>query len=643
MEVASVEKMTFPLPDKPSIAVLPFTNISEDPKQEYFADGMAEDLITDLSKISGLFVIARNSAFTYKGKPVNVDQISRELGVRYVLEGSVRKADDRVRINAQLIDATTGGHLWAERYDGKLGDIFALQDKVTQKIVAALAVKLTPGEEEQITRKGTDNIAAYDAFLQGWQHYRRITRDDLAKAVTYLKKAIELDPNYGRAHAALAGAYWLSYRRGWSWKMDWPYEVKSRIFLLAHEHLEKALKKSPTSLAHQVASWMLVHEPLYDEAIAEAESAIALNPNDVDNLFAMARALIFAGRADEGADYVKKAMRLDPHYPAEYLSFLGLAQFCMGQLEEAASTLERAHKRNPELEVYPLVVTYAHLGREEEATDILAEHLEEMWQGRKILWGHHVREVLTFYPFKSETHTDRFADGLRKAGLTMRTAMEAFPMDQHFASAYELMAYSHLSNVWLGLSTSPDQSVEMAAKLAQKAIAIEESRAEVHGLLGLTYLMKREYKKAISEGKRAVALDPNNPEALGQFAWILRFAGRPDEAIELHKKAIRLNPWPRSWQFSGLGMAYWMTGQYKEAISPFMIALDQWPENKFACMGLAAAYTYLGREEDARAAAAKVLKLDPNFSLKYYATMFPFKNQNDREQLINALHKAGLK
>jgi TolB-like protein/class 3 adenylate cyclase len=325
MEVASVEKMAFPLPDKPSIAVLPFTNISEDPKQDYFADGMTEDLITDLSKISGLFVIARNSVFNYKGKPVKPRQVSRELGVRYVLEGSVRKADDRVRINAQLIDATTGGHLWAERYDGKLVDIFALQDKVTQKIVAALAVKLTAGEQELVARKDTGTIEAYDAFLQGWQHYRRITRDDLAKAVTYLKKAIELDPNYGRAHAALAGAYWLSYRRGWSWKMDWPYEVKSRVPLLAHEHLEKALK-SPTSLAHQVASWMLVHEPLHDEAIAEAERAIALNPNDVDNLFAMARALIFGGRAEEGADYVKKALRLDPHYPAEYLSFLGSPQ-----------------------------------------------------------------------------------------------------------------------------------------------------------------------------------------------------------------------------------------------------------------------------------------------------------------------------
>jgi tetratricopeptide (TPR) repeat protein len=216
-------------------------------------------------------------------------------------------------------------------------------------------------------------------------------------------------------------------------------------------------------------------------------------------------------------------------------------------------------------------------------------------------------------------------------------------MDQHFASACEFMAYAQLSNVWLGLSTSADQSVEMAAKLAQKAIAIEEPRAELQGLLGLAYLMRREYERAISEGERAVALDPNNPEALGQFAWILRFAGRPDEAITLHKKAIRLNPWPWSWQFSGLGMAYWMTGQHKEAISAFRRALDQWPKNKFAYMGLAATYTYLGREEDAGAAAAKVLKLDPNFSLDHYAKILPFKNPDDRDQLINALRKAGLK
>jgi adenylate cyclase len=645
IEPASVEKMAYPLPDKPSIAVLPFVNMSGDPEQEYFSDGMTEDLITDLSKISGVFVIARNSVFAYKGKLVKPQLISRELGIRYVLEGSVRKADDRVRITAQLIDATTGGHLWAERYDGKLGDIFTLQDKVTQKIVTALAVKLIAGEEKQITRRGTDNIAAYDAFLQGWQHYRRITRDDLAKAVTHLNKAIELDPTYGRAHAALAGAYWLSYRRGWSWEMDWPYEVKLKVPLLAHEHLEKALK-SPTSLAHQVASWMLVHEPLHEEAIAEAERAIALNPNDVDNLFAMARALIFGGRPAEGTGYVKKAMRLDPHYPAQYLSFLGLAQFCMEQLEEAAITLERAHKRNPELEAYPIVATYAHLGREEEAADMLAKYWITTWEERKdTLRGISptVRWVLTYYPFKNQADMDRFVDGLRKAGVPLERATYTFVLDPYCKLAYELMAYAHLRHVWFGWSKSPGRSLELAQRLAQKAVALDESSPEAHAVLGLTYLMRREHEKAIAEGERAVALGPNNTNALLQLAWTLWHTGRPEEAIALEKKAIGLHPWGESAHFHNLGMAYFTARRYEEAISAFRKALEKEPKNQFAYMGLAAAYTFLGHGEKANASAAKVLDLNPNFSLDHYAKILPFKKPDDRNQFINALRKAGLK
>ena len=216
VEVASKEKMAFPLPDKPSIAVLPFVNLSGDPEQEYFSDGITEDLITDLSKVSGIFVIARNSTFAYKGKPVKIRQVAEELGVRYVLEGSVRKADKQVRINAQLIDATSGHHLWADRYDGRMGNIFSLQDKITQKIVSALAVKLTSTEQEQVSRKDTDNIEAYDAFLQGWEHYLRSTEKDLGKAVSFFKRAIELDTNYGQAYAALALTYYKVEKRNWA-------------------------------------------------------------------------------------------------------------------------------------------------------------------------------------------------------------------------------------------------------------------------------------------------------------------------------------------------------------------------------------------------------------------------------------------
>jgi TolB-like protein len=216
-EVASVEKMAEPLPDKPSIAVLPFVNMSADPEQEYFSDGITEDLITDLSKITALFVIGRNSTFAYKGKSVNTRQVAEELGVRYVLEGSVRKAGGQVRINAQLIDATTAGHLWAERYDGELSDVFALQDEITGKIVTALAVELTASEQEQVAKKETESITAYDSFLKARAHYLRRTPEDFAKALSHFENTIESDPNYRRAYFFMALIYSKASKLGKRW------------------------------------------------------------------------------------------------------------------------------------------------------------------------------------------------------------------------------------------------------------------------------------------------------------------------------------------------------------------------------------------------------------------------------------------
>ncbi len=411
VEPASVEKMAFPLPDKPSIAVLPFVNMSDDPKQEYFADGMTDDLITDLSKISGLFVIARNSTFQYKGKAVDVKKVSRDLGIRYVLEGSVRKVADRIRINAQLIDATTGGHLWAERYDGNLGDVFSLQDKITRKIVIALAVKLTQSEEDQVARKDTIKVSAYDAFLQGWAHYVRLTPDDLAKAVHYFEKAIELDSNYGRAYAALAATYWESYNRFWheSLNMQW-YETLDR----AEEYIQGAMKKNPTSLAHNVTSKLLIARHKHDEAIAETELALALDPNDVNSYIAMAYALIYGGKPKEAVDYIERALRIDPEYPAYYLFVLGLAHFGMEQFEKAASLFEKTLERNPEnfVALIPLAATYAHLSRKKEARDaikrlnefvpIVTLSLIQKWP----LWQ-----------YKNYVDQDRLMRGLEEAGM----------------------------------------------------------------------------------------------------------------------------------------------------------------------------------------------------------------------------------
>ena len=411
IESTSTEEMAFPLPDKPSIAVLPFVNISGDAEQDYFVDGMVDDLITDLSKISGLFVIARNSVFTYKGKAAKVDQIARDLGVRYILEGSVRRVENQVRINAQLIDATTGGHMWAERYDGKMDDVFSLQDEITQKIVAVLAVKLTTIEESQIVRKETDSVAAYDAFLEGWAHYVRFRPDHFAKAIRYFKKAIDLDPNYGRAYAALASVYAESRLRLWSDGLRLDGQAWTEPGIRAQIYLRKAMEYQ-TPLAYQVASSFSIHRRLYDKALSEAERSIALDPNDPNSYLAMAKILIYTGRLVEAKSYLKKAMRLDPQYPAYYLFFLGLAQFGMDQYEEALVSMERALERNPEnfIALIPLAAAYAHLDRQEEAESAIKKLIEtEPFMTLPI--------VETIFKYRSPYDEKRLMDGLEKAGL----------------------------------------------------------------------------------------------------------------------------------------------------------------------------------------------------------------------------------
>jgi TolB-like protein/class 3 adenylate cyclase len=369
VELASVEHMAFPLPDKPSIAVLPFNNLSDDQSQDYFTDGMTEDLITDLSKISGLFVISRNSSFSYKGQRVKVRQVAEELGVRYVLEGSVRRAGEEVRINAQLIDATTGGHLWAERYDGTLEDIFDLQDKVTAQIVAALKVSLTGEEVAEQERHQTENAVAHDAYLQGWALYKLGSLEDFKRALPFLKSAVELDSDYAQAHAALAALYLDILERGWAFDLNMP---SSRAEEFANKHLEVALQR-PTPLAYAVSARMMLSYGLADLALAEAEQAVALDGNDAAALAGLADVLIRTDRPAEALESIERALRLDPHHPPDYLVTLGGALFGLERFEEALSAFERAIQRIPD-NVVPRIyraAALAFLGRIEEADDAI--------------------------------------------------------------------------------------------------------------------------------------------------------------------------------------------------------------------------------------------------------------------------------
>jgi TolB-like protein/predicted Zn-dependent protease len=478
------------LPEKPSIAVLPFNNLSGDPEQEYFSDGITDDLITDLSKISGLLVISRNSTFTYKGKPVKVQQVAEDLGVRYVLEGSVRKVGEKVRINAQLVDATTGHHLWAERFDGTFGDIFALQDRFTQKIVAALEVKLTAEDESLLASRGTDNVEAYDYYLRGLELQQRNTRDDLAKAVEHLEKAIELDPDFSRAHAQLASAYHHVVSRRWEVDMGWT-DARS----LGRKHLQIAME-NPTPLALRTSARFRVFRRQYEEAIAETEQAIALDPNDADSHFRMGYVLIFAGRSAEAIDSFKRAMRLNPHYPGWYIQFLGVAQYCLERFEKAATLEERALKVDPNTSVWWLAAAYSQLGREEEAADVLVKYIEK--RGWHLP---HVESTFRYWPFKNQGDLDRFAEGLVKAGLPR-------PINPVYRRKYS-----------------------EAIAQAESALAAAPNNAEANRMMAESLIFAGRSSEALDFIKKAISLEPDN-------YWYLDTLGLGQFCLEKYEEAL---------------------------------------------------------------------------------------------------------
>jgi adenylate cyclase len=406
VEPASLERMAFPLPEKPSIAVLAFDNLSGDPEQGYFADGITDNIITELARFRNLFVVARNSSFTYKGKAVKVQQVAEDLGVQYVLEGSVQRSKERIRINVQLIDAITGRHLWAERYDKELNDLFAVQDEVTQQIVATLANesgRLAKAWQERTARKGTESLNAYELDLRGWAAIGPWTKEAFASAEMLLEEAISADPEYARPYANLALILvWQVY----AGLRENPDESITRARDLAKEAIAR---DDAESWGHWALGAVYLKQGLHDQAVAEYERALELNPNDADVLVESAWPLAWSGRPEEGIENAKTAMRLNPRYADWYLWALGVAYFEGRRYEEAIATLESMNNRILKSRLY-LAAAYAQAGRQTEARAEVEDILERDPDSSIARWGH-------VQPYKFTADLEHYIDGLRKAGL----------------------------------------------------------------------------------------------------------------------------------------------------------------------------------------------------------------------------------
>ena len=551
-QLLNPNSQALPLPDKPSIVVLPFDNMSKDPEQEYFSDGITEDITTDLSKIASLFVISRNSAFTYKGKAVKVQAISREMGVRYVLEGSVRRTADHVRITAQLIDATNDHHLWAERYDRPLKDIFALQDEIVQKIVTTLKLQLTLMEQGYIVRKTTDNVEAYDSLLRGIEPLFRYTQETNAQARQMFEKAVALDPQYAEAYV------WL----GWTYYLEWMFRWR-----MVPQSLERALALAQQALtlddslprAHSLLGNVYAVTQQYDQALAESERASALDSNNADSYNYQANALNIAGRPEEALQMVRRAMRLNPRYPPIYLYQLGWAYGLTGRHAEAVATLKEFLSRSP-----------------------------------------------------------------------------------NASGAYIFLALNYVDQ-WASQQNPDSQTLAQAEAAVRRALALNASDPVSHAVLGSVYLWQKHYEQAITEMEQAITPNLNLADIYALLAAALGGIGRAEEAIAMVEQALRRKPFVVEWHLESVGVTYYLAGRPEEAIAPLKQFLVRYPNWLHGHLMLAAAYSELGKDTEARAEVAEVLRINSKFSLEVHKQRVPIKDPAMLERHIAALRKAGLK
>jgi adenylate cyclase len=408
-EIPTAPPTAVPQADKPSVAVLPFANISDDPAQEYFADGMTEDLITDLSKISDLTVISRTSTSGYKGRQIDIREVGEALGVRYVIEGSVRKVGEQVRINAQLIDAASGGHLWAERYDGDLSDIFSLQDRVLEKIVASLALELSGQDRRRLADKGTDSVVAHDLYLRGVFQESAFTREGNREAKRLYEQALSIDPNYALPYARMANLLEMSTRSGWS------DDIKADLEK-AVELAEKAVALDPQnpnlhwSLGRATAR--LRTPAALNRGIAVMQKAIELDPDFADAYAYLTVLYVAGGRAEDGLRSIATAMEFNPRYPFWYIHLRGMARYVLEDYDSAIADFEAAAERSPTAPFprFWLAASYAQVGRVEDA-EWQVEELTMMGIDASIAI------IVETQPVQDPGYVALYKEGLRKAGI----------------------------------------------------------------------------------------------------------------------------------------------------------------------------------------------------------------------------------
>jgi len=394
-----------PLADKPSIAVLPFENLSGDPEQEYFSDGMAEDLITDISKISGVYVVARTSSFAFKGVSVDIGEIARKLGVGHVVEGSVRKMGDRLRVNAQLIDCANGRHLWAERYDGSMAEIFEFQDNIREQIVSALQVNLTPADKVLSAHKPTNSVEAYDLFLKGRAHIHLYTPENFLEATRCFEGAIEVDANFAEAYGFLA----LCHYYGWVYNLPGFADNLDR----ANELAERGVALDATSaIAQTRLGWIQTFMRRYEPAIANLEKALALAPENAEVRATFGNALNYWGDPDRALEMIETAFNLDPFAPPLWEYYAGISHYLLRHYDEAIRRQTRAVERTPKLLYAYLYIACSHveLGRIDDARDVIRTL-------RKIAPSFTLEQVARILPWRLDETRDRLLDGLQKARM----------------------------------------------------------------------------------------------------------------------------------------------------------------------------------------------------------------------------------